>query len=136
MEQPQRPRSSAGSFDPRACSHPSTSNGNCHTCGKYVGDGQSRESAPLSKEPAEPAEPGTGVDVVWGEERFQPLQFHGVVVGPFKATFFTRPGESVVDCLYRGWLELNTVAMRVRDEKFREYVRGIEEAAAMVDRKR
>lgn len=76
------------------------------------------------------AEPGTPVDVTWGEELFQPVQYHALRVGPFRATTVVRAGESVADATYRLWCALNEVAMRIRDEKAAEYLRAMESIAA------
>ena len=72
------------------------------------------------------AEPGTPVEVEWGNELFQPLAYHGFNTGSFKARGVVRAGESVADAVYRLWLELNTVAMRIRDEKSSAYLREVE----------
>ena len=72
------------------------------------------------------AEPGTSVDVTWGEELFQPVEYNGLRVGPFRATTVVRSGETVAAATYRLWLELNAAAMAIRDEKAKEYLRALE----------
>lgn len=80
-------------------------------------------------------EAGTPVEVTWGEELFQPVQFNMMRVGPFKGATVVRAGESVADATYRLWLELNEVAMRIRDEKVAGYLKALEGVAAQVDRR-
>ena len=119
MPEKLRPRSQAGAPPSTSAAIPVSSGGFASTS----------EGARNPGSNSDPAEPGTPVEVEWGNELFQPLAYHGFNTGSFKARGVVRAGESVADAVYRLWLELNTVAMRIRDEKSSAYLREVERLA-------
>lgn len=68
------------------------------------------------------AEGAQVVDVVWGKEYWQPIQFHGVEVGPFRAVSAVRQGESDAQARARVYGELEAFAREVRKRKIGEYL--------------
>lgn len=71
------------------------------------------------------AEVGQPVEVTWGEELFQPVQFNTFRVGPFKATTVVRPGETVAAALARLHAEIDEAAKKIRAQKVADYLAAL-----------
>ena len=79
---------------------------------------------------------GQSVEVTWGEELFQPVQFNAFRVGPFKATTVVRAGESVGEALLRLHREIAATAQAIRQEKADDYVKALAAVSGMAARTR
>jgi hypothetical protein len=79
---------------------------------------------------------GQSVEVTWGEELFQPLQFNTFRVGPFRATTVVRKGESVAQAMLRMHVEMDRVAREIRDKKTEEYVAALKKIGGFVEQSR
>ena len=55
--------------------------------------------------------------VTWGEETFQPVQFHGFRVGPLTATAKVSEGQSIAAVYRELWLELDALGRAQFKEK-------------------
>jgi hypothetical protein len=76
---------------------------------------------------------GQSVEVSWGEELFQPLQFNTFRVGPFKAHTVVRKGESVAQAMLRLHAEMDRVAREIRDKKTDEYIAALKKIGGFVE---
>jgi len=76
------------------------------------------------------------VEVVWGKEYMQPIQFHGIEVGPFRATSAVRKGESEAQAVARVHAELAVVARAIRAQKVAEYIESLKMVFAAVQQAR
>jgi hypothetical protein len=62
------------------------------------------------------------IRVVWGKEYFQPIQYHGIELGPFEASDFVHPGESLETAIVRVHHSLAMAARGVFPQKVAEYI--------------
>lgn len=65
------------------------------------------------------------VEVTWGEEIYQPVQYNNFRVGPFKATTIVREGETISEATARVHSELQKHAEQVALEKGRAYLANL-----------
>lgn len=77
---------------------------------------------------------GERVEVTWGEELFQPVQYNSFRVGPIKATTVVGPGETVGEAVVRLHREIAKAARVVAAEKTTEYLRSLADLAGEVKR--
>ncbi len=79
---------------------------------------------------------GTPVEVTWGGELFQPLQYHGLNVGPFKVTTLVRKGETIPQAIHRVHQQIGRhVRATLLPEKLKEYLDAIEAISAAVQQR-
>ena len=69
------------------------------------------------------------VEVTWGEELFQPVQYNSFRVGPFKASTIVRKGETVAKAMLRLHVEMMGAAHKIHDAEAEKYV---EDLAALI----
>lgn len=65
------------------------------------------------------------VEVTWGEELFQPVQFNSFRVGPFKVTTRVRKGETIPGAIERVHREITAAAAKVHAEKAEAYLKSL-----------
>jgi len=64
----------------------------------------------LDSEKDAPAQVGTLVTVVWGEETFSPVQYNSFRIGGHSVTLAVEEGETLLDTWKRGWKMLEEAA--------------------------
>lgn len=74
--------------------------------------------------------------VVWGEETFQPIQFHGFRVGPLSMTVFIAPGSDMQVVYRQVWNRLDALAHEQFGEKMAAYLDRVKELAVEVERRK
>lgn len=77
---------------------------------------------------------GMVVNVTWGEENIQPIQFNGFRVGPFSASAIVRPGESVSQVVAKLHSELAHMAEAIRAAKADSFIKALGVVATQVQR--
>jgi hypothetical protein len=65
---------------------------------------------------------GQSVEVTIGDKLFQPIQYNGFRVGPFKAATIVRKGETVASAMMRLHADMMIAAARVHDVEAEKYV--------------
>lgn len=60
-----------------------------------------------------------------GDELFQPVQYNGMRVGPFKATTTVKKGETVAEATLRLHRELASAAQKIYEEKLAAYLENL-----------
>ena len=77
---------------------------------------------------------GQVVEVTWGEELFQPVQYNSFRVGPFKVATTVRRGETIGDAMLRVHRQIAATATALHDEKAKVYLRSLADLAGEVKR--
>lgn len=72
---------------------------------------------------------GQTVEVTIGDKLFQPIQYNGFRVGPFKASTIVRKGETVAKAMLRLHVEMMGAAHKIHDAEAEKYV---EDLAALI----
>jgi hypothetical protein len=79
---------------------------------------------------------GQTVEATWGKEYFQPVQFHGVDVGPFAGRTIVRPGETIGRAIARLHEELREAAETISNRKQASYLDSMTNLRDQVDGRR
>ncbi len=72
---------------------------------------------------------GEQLRVTWGREHFQPIQYHGMDVGPFELTVTLGDDESVLEAYRRARAQLQEIARLEHETKLAEFLGRIETTA-------
>ena len=72
---------------------------------------------------------GEPIDVTWGREHVQPVQYNGMDIGPFSMTTKIRKGETPVSAAARAMLQLDAIAQNEFKTKLPAFLQRIRDAA-------
>lgn len=75
---------------------------------------------------------GSELRLSWGREHLQPIEFHGLDIGPFEMTLTVRDGESISDVYEKGMNVLDQIAERAYIRKRKRYIERIKEMSEYV----
>jgi hypothetical protein len=76
----------------------------------------------------------TSITVTWGGEKFSPIQYHTVDIGPFSITLEVKPDELVNQVYHRGYDMLDRYARQTWERKLRDHIERVKQCATASDR--
>jgi hypothetical protein len=94
--------------------------------------GTSDQSEQQAGEQAFAEAAGERVEVTWGAELFQPVQYNDFRVGPFSASTIVRPRESIAEATVRLHREISVAAQHAFEEKSARYLENLAGLASKV----
>lgn len=98
-----------------------------------VDTGESRP-LPTKDAPDDGEDAVVGFSVTWGPEKFSPIQYHMVTLGPFTIEGIPREGETVAQAMRRVYRELDQFARDEFDKQVDGYLDRVKKVSRAVSR--